>query len=46
VLALILAIPPIGWLGVIAGLPLWTLVVSVLLYTRPGTAVAAPEPRV
>lgn len=35
VLALILAIPPIGWLGVIAGLPLWTLVVSVLLYLRP-----------
>lgn len=31
-LALVLAIPPIGWLGVIVGLPLWTLVVSVLLY--------------
>jgi hypothetical protein len=33
-LALILVIIPIGWLGVIAGLPLWTLVVSVLLYRQ------------
>jgi hypothetical protein len=32
VLALILAIPPIGWLGVIVGLPLWVLLLSVLLY--------------
>lgn len=43
-LALVLAIVPIGWLGVIAGLPLWTLAVSVLLYTRPvgEPAVAGP----
>ncbi len=32
VLALILAIPPIGWLGVCLGLPVWTLIVSVLLF--------------
>lgn len=33
-LALLLVIVPIGWLGVIAGLPLWTLVVSVLLFRQ------------
>ena len=33
-LALVLVIVPIGWLGVIAGLPLWTLIVSVLLFLR------------
>jgi len=33
-LALILAIIPIGWLGVIIGLPLWTLIASVLLWLR------------
>lgn len=38
-LALVLVIIPIGWLGVIVGLPLWTLLVSVLLF-RP-----AGEPR-
>jgi hypothetical protein len=31
-LALLLAIIPIGWLGVIFGVPLWVLVTSVLLY--------------
>ena len=31
-LAVILAIPPIGWLGVFIGLPLWVLLVSVLLF--------------
>ena len=30
-LALILVVFPIGWLGVIVGLPLWTLIASVLL---------------
>ncbi len=34
-LALILVIVPIGWLGVIAGLPLWTLIVAVRLYLSP-----------
>jgi hypothetical protein len=38
VLALILAVPPIGWLGVIVGLPLWVLLVSVLLWRRPVAA--------
>jgi hypothetical protein len=43
VLALVLAIPPVGWLGVFLGLPLWTLIASVLLYrheAREQTAVA------
>lgn len=47
VLALILAIVPIGWLGVIVGLPLWTLLASILLWMRPaGEPVAAPPPTV
>ena len=37
-LALILAVPPIGWLGVIVGLPLWVLVASVLMWRRPQPA--------
>ncbi len=45
VLALILVIVPIGWLGVIAGLPLWTLIVSLVLYVRrPGANQTAPGP--
>ncbi len=36
-LALVLLIPPIGWAGVLVGVPLWTLGVSVLL-----TRTAAP----
>jgi len=35
VIALWLLIPPIGWAGLLVGLPLWTLVTSVLLYLRP-----------
>jgi hypothetical protein len=38
VLALVLAVFPIGWLGVILGLPLWTLLTSVVLYRLPSTA--------
>jgi hypothetical protein len=30
----ILVVPPIGWLGVFIGLPLWVLLMSVLLYRR------------
>lgn len=43
-LALLLLIIPIGWLGVIAGLPLWTLAVSLLLWleTRGERAVTRP----
>jgi hypothetical protein len=33
-LALVLVIIPIGWAGVVWGLPLWTLIASVLLYRR------------
>ena len=43
-LALILVIFPIGWLGVIVGLPLWTLVASVLLYLRPAGEPAPAGP--
>jgi hypothetical protein len=41
-LALLLLIAPIGWAGLIFGMPLWTLAVSLLLYLRP--VVAAPTP--
>jgi hypothetical protein len=34
VLALVLAIPPIGWLGVFLGLPLWVLLASVMLFRQ------------
>jgi hypothetical protein len=44
VLALILAIPPIGWLGVIVGLPLWVLLLSVLLYRQHPTATLESAP--
>ncbi len=44
-LAVLLLIIPIGWIGVIFGVPLWTLATSVLLFMRqPGTAEAAPGP--
>jgi hypothetical protein len=33
-LAVMLAFPPIGWLAVFVGLPLWVLIVAVLLYRR------------
>ena len=35
VLALWLLIPPIGWAGLIFGLPLWILIVAVLLFIKP-----------
>jgi hypothetical protein len=37
-LALVLLIPPIGWAGVLLGVPLWTLLVSLLLARRAGTS--------
>jgi len=41
--ALLLAIIPIGWAGVVWAFPLWTIVTSVLLYLRAPTApVGAP----
>jgi hypothetical protein len=42
VLALLLVIIPIGWLGVIFGLPLWTLLMSVLLWLRSKGETPAP----
>jgi hypothetical protein len=44
VLALILAIPPIGWFGVIVGLPLWVLLLSVLLYRQHPAATLESTP--
>ncbi|MGH2921013.1 MAG: hypothetical protein ACRDKU_02975 [Gaiellaceae bacterium] len=41
VIALWLLIPPIGWAGLLLGVPLWVLVTSVLLYLRP---LPAPPP--
>jgi hypothetical protein len=42
-IALLLAIIPIGWAGVVWAFPLWTIVTSVLLYLRaPAAPVAAP----
>jgi hypothetical protein len=41
--ALWLLIPPIGWLALITGFPLWVVVVSLLLYSRAAaTTPAAP----
>lgn len=39
VLALVLLIPPIGWVGVLLGVPVWTLLVSLLLTRTAGTSV-------
>jgi hypothetical protein len=41
--ALWLVIPPIGWAGLIFGVPLWTLIVAVLMWMRPvGEPASAP----
>lgn len=39
--ALWLLIPPIGWAGLLAGVPLWTIIVAVLLWMRSGDESAA-----
>jgi hypothetical protein len=44
VLALWLLIPPIGWAGLIFGIPLWTLIVSVLLYLPKPIPPPGPPP--
>jgi hypothetical protein len=46
VIALVMLIPPIGWAGLLLGLPLWTVLVSVLLWMRPaaGEPVATTRP--
>jgi hypothetical protein len=38
-LALVLLIPPIGWAGVLLGVPVWTLLVSLLLTRTAGASV-------
>jgi hypothetical protein len=44
VLALVLAIVPIGWAGVLLGLPLWTLITAVVLYRTGASSEAPPAP--
>jgi hypothetical protein len=39
--ALWLLIPPIGWAGLLVGVPLWTIIVAVLLWMRSGDESAA-----
>ncbi len=41
VLAVVLLVGPVGWLGVIIGMPVWTLVTSLILAVRPA-GIAAP----
>jgi len=45
--ALWLLIPPVGWAGLLVGVPLWTIIVTLLLWMRPGgepVAARPPEP--
>jgi hypothetical protein len=42
VIALWLVIAPVGWAALIFAVPLWTIVVSVLLYMRPTAVEPAP----
>jgi len=37
-LALVLLIPPLGWAGVLVGVPVWTLLASLVLIRAAGTA--------
>ena len=41
-LALVLLIGPIGWAGLLFGMPLWTIAVSLLLFLRPSPVVLPP----
>jgi hypothetical protein len=34
-------VPPLGFFGLVIGLPLWTLALSLALYRRPQSAAAA-----
>jgi hypothetical protein len=40
-LALVMAVPPLGFFGLVLGLPLWTLAVSVLLYRAARSSAGA-----
>lgn len=42
VLALVMLVPPVGWAGLLLGLPLWTVLVSVLLWMRPASEPSPP----
>src|ERR687897_354241 len=42
--ALWLLIPPIGWAGLLVGVPLWTIIVTLLLWMRPGGEPVAARP--
>jgi hypothetical protein len=42
IVAVVLAIGPIGWAALIFGLPVWTLVTSVLLARTPRSRAATP----
>jgi hypothetical protein len=42
VLAVWLVIPPIGWIGLLVGLPVWTIVTSVMLLRQGATGRMAP----
>jgi hypothetical protein len=44
VFALWLLIPPVGWAGLLFGVPLWTLAVAVLMWMRPAGEPVATRP--
>jgi hypothetical protein len=44
VVALWLLIPPVGWAGLLLAFPLWTILVSVLLWMRPAGEPVAASP--
>ena len=44
-IAVVLLIPPVGWAALIFGIPLWTLIASVLLYLRGAREPAGELPR-
>ena len=43
--AVVLLVPPIGWAALLFGIPLWTLIVSVLLYLRGAREPVGELPR-
>jgi hypothetical protein len=43
-LALVLLIPPLGWLGILFGIPIWTVLVSLLLMRSAGVSRAGDAP--
>lgn len=41
-LALLLLVAPVGWAGLIFGMPVWTILVSLYLFMRPGVDLPPP----